>query len=74
MYLEFDPKRPLSEFLNFIRANRFDVVDFQMNKNKLTKNLGQCAILSLESQTKRTHEEMMELIGTAPGVQFMEEL
>lgn len=74
LYLEFDPKKPLSHFLQYIRAHEFDIVDLQMNKNKLLKEVGQCAIISVESKTKRTHDEMLTTISGAPGVMHIEEL
>lgn len=74
LYLEFDAKRPMSEFLNYIRQQEMDVVDLQINKSKIAKNITQCALLSVESQKKRSHVEILELIRGAPGVQFMEEL
>ncbi len=74
VYIEFDAKRPMSEFLNYIRNAQFDIVDIQLNKNKIAKNMCQCALLSVESQIKRSHENMIEVISNAPGVLFIEEM
>lgn len=72
VYVEFEPDKSLSQFLQYIRFQQFNIVDIQMNKNKLT--IGQCAILSVESQIKRAHDDIIEIIGNAPGILFWEEL
>ncbi len=74
IYLEFDNKKPLSEFLTYIRKNQFDIVDMQIGKNKYAKDMGLYALITLTSKVRRPHHEMLALISGSPGVKFIEEL
>lgn len=74
IYLEFDNKKPFSEFLIYIRKNHFEIVDIQIAKNKYAKDIGFYAIVSLTSKIRLPHHEMISLINSAPGVKFIEEL
>lgn len=74
VYAEFDGKNVFGEFLEFIRKNEFDVSDIQMSKNKFAKGSNLSAILTVKSNTKRTHSEMMEILSSAPGVNHLEKL
>lgn len=74
IYFELDARNPFSDFLSYIRGNQFDIIDMEINKNKLAKDIRLYGVISLESQVKRTHEEMLSLIYSAPGVKFIQEL
>lgn len=74
VYMEFGGKRPFSGFLIYARENLFEVTDIQVNKNKYLKDVELCVILTLKSQVKRTHDQMMELISQAEGILYLEEM
>lgn len=74
VYLEFDGKKMFSNFLTCARDNGFEVSNIQMNKNKHMKDSELSVVLTLESQIKRTQEEMLSVISNMEGVDFIEKL
>ena len=74
VYLEFDGKKMFSTFLTYARENEFDVTNIEISKNKHIKSGELSVVLTLESQTKRTQEEMLSIIGSIEGVSFIEKL
>jgi putative Mg2+ transporter-C (MgtC) family protein len=72
VYLEFDKKHPLSDFLIYAREHQLSVSDIQMTKNKMLKDKAISATLVLKSEIPRSHTEILELIRNAQGVQFVE--
>ena len=71
VYIEYT-KYPFSKFLKYARENQFDITDMQMNKNKFVKDIDMSVVLTVKSQKKRTHDEMMEILSNAPGVEYIE--
>ena len=74
VYLEFNGKKPFSSFLTYARENDFTVSNIQINKNKHSKTRELSVVLTLESHTKRTQEEMLSIIGSMEEVSFVEKL
>lgn len=74
VYLEFDGKKMFSTFLTCARENGFEVSNMQISKNKHIKTGELSVVLTLESQTKRTQEEMLAVIGNIEGVSFIEKI
>lgn len=74
VYMEFDGKKMFSTFLIYARENEFDVTNIEISKNKHIKSGELSVVLTLESQTKRTQEEMLSIIGSIEGVSFIEKL
>ncbi|MDR3283812.1 MAG: MgtC/SapB family protein [Treponema sp.] len=72
VYLEFDKKRPFSDFLYYTREHNLSISDIHITKNKLLKDKAISATLILKSEEPRTHSEILELIKQAEGVQFVE--
>ena len=74
VYLEFDGRKSFGTFLRGVREMGFDVFNIQLNKNKYSKNRELNVVLTLQSQKKRTQEEILTLIGEIEGVSFVERL
>lgn len=74
VYLEMDGKKTLGDFLTYARELQFNVFNIQVNKNKYSKNRELSVVLTLESQKRRTQEEMLAAIGEIEGVSFVEKL
>ena len=74
IYVEFDGKAELRQFLAFAREEDFNVTDVQVSKNKLLDKTTFCAVQMLKSRVKRSHGEMTDILSGAPGVQHLEEL
>ncbi len=65
IYAEFDEKHQFSEFLAYLKRENFDVSDVQISKNRFaTESL--CALLTVHSNVKRSHAEMMEIFTKGP--------
>ena len=45
-----------------------------MNKNKYAKDGEMCVILNIECKEKRSHDEVLGIIGSIEGVDYVEEL
>lgn len=65
IYSEFDGKDKFSEFMEYLRSQKFDISDVQISKNKFAKGT-LCAILTLHSLEKRSVAEMMRIINEGP--------
>ncbi len=63
IYVEFDAKNRFGKFLEYLRANHFDVSHVQILKNKFSKGT-LCAVLTLHSNVKRSSTEMMDVINS----------
>lgn len=74
LYIEFAGKKPFSTFLMYARENHLEIMDLQINKNKLAKDMGMSVILTVKSQVKREHSEILEMIEGVEGVQYIEEM
>lgn len=74
VYMEFDTKKKFSTFLKVARENKFDITSMEMNKNKHVKEGELSVVLTVESQIKRTHGEMLDTISGIEGVSFIEEV
>ena len=72
IYLEFNNHDyPFSHFLDYAKENQFELVNFQINQ-ETGKNTSYT--LTIASNRKRTHAEMLLILSEANGVQYIEEL
>lgn len=74
VYVEFRGKKTFSSFITYAREHQMEVTNIQMNKNKYAKDVDICAVITLESQVKRPHQEMMMILTQAEGVTYVEEM
>lgn len=74
LYLEYSAQVPLSRFLEYARAHRFDISGVQVTKNKLLPTTAVSVVFTAQSLVRRTHAEMTEILSAAPGVEHLEEL
>lgn len=74
VYMEFNGKKTFSNFLEDARDNGLDITDIQMTQNKHVKERELCVVLTINSNIKRTHSQMLALIGEMDGVKYVEEL
>ncbi len=72
LYIEFNNKSPFSDFLQYARKKEFDISNLQFSKESDECTI--CALLTAKSIIKRTHTEMIEVLGHAPGVGFIDEI
>lgn len=74
LYAELKEGVPFSAFLDYAREHRFALTEIQLSKNKFPEDVGLCVLFTAKSEEPRTHLEMMELLGNAPGVHRLEEV
>jgi putative Mg2+ transporter-C (MgtC) family protein len=74
LYLEFNKKHPFSDFLQYARENKISVTDIQLSKNKFLKKMAFGVTVVVKSEVPRLRSEVIKLIQSAEGVQFLEEL
>lgn len=72
LYIEFNNIAPFSDFMNYARCKEFEISNLQLCKEGDVTAF--CAVLTAKSRINRTHAEMAEVLGTAPGVGFIEEI
>ncbi|MBQ7841255.1 MAG: MgtC/SapB family protein [Lachnospiraceae bacterium] len=80
LYIEYNGgKGAFSEFLEYARENQFDVTNIQVSQEEFYhKDKGKQKTLSytltVVSNIKRTHAEMIDVLTKARGIQYIEEL
>lgn len=80
VYIEYNGhKNTFSEFLQYAKENRFDVTNIQVSQEEVYhKEKGKqktvCYIVTIVSEIKRSHAEMIDILMQAKGIQYMEEL
>jgi len=74
VYLEYSSLKNFSHFLAAIREHDLEVIDVQMNGNRSSREGDMCIIMNIESRTKRQHEEVLAIIKSIDGVDYVEEL
>ena len=80
LYIEYtEGKNSFSEFLQYAKENQFDVTNIQVSRDGYYhKEKGKqrivSYILTIQSKTKRSHAEMIDVLMQARGIQYIEEL
>lgn len=75
VYMEYESRFALSTLLEFAKKSDLYISDIQINKSKMDKG-GELlnVVLGVKSAQKRTHTEIIELLSSAQGVLYIEEL
>lgn len=74
IYLEYTASKNFSNFLKEVRSHSLEVISIQMNGNRASQEGDLCIIMNIESHEKREHEEVLSIIGSIDGVDYVEEL
>jgi len=80
IYIEYNgAKSAFSEFLVYARENQFEVSSVQASQEEYYhkekgKQRTNSYTLSVKSNVKRTHAEMIDILSKAKGIQYIEEL
>lgn len=80
VYIEYNGyKNTFSEFLQYAKENRFDVTNIQVSQEEVYhKDKGKqktvSYIVTIVSEVKRSHAEMIDILMQAKGIQYIEEL
>lgn len=80
VYIEYNgAKSTFSEFLQYAKEHHFDVTNIQVSQEEFFhkekgKQKSVSYILTVVSDVKRTHAEMIDVLAQAKGIQYIEEL
>ena len=82
VYIEYNGyKNSFSEFLQYAKENRFEVTNIQVSQEEMfhkekdkEKQRTISYIVTIVSDVKRTHAEMIDILMHAKGIQYIEEL
>lgn len=73
-YVELKPQVPLGVFIRFVREQKIDSTNLQIESD-LTQNDGAIAfVVTLKATCKQSHEDMIRLLKTMNGLAYIEEL
>ena len=73
-YVELKPQVPLGVFIRFVREQKIDSTNLQIESD-LTQNDGSIAfVVTLKATCKQSHEDMIRLLKTMNGLAYIEEL
>lgn len=80
LYIEYNgAKSAFSEFLQYAKENQFDITNIQVSQEEFfhkekEKQRSICYTLTVVSNVKRTHAEMIDILTNAKGIRYIEEL
>lgn len=74
IYVELDSMNSSRKFLSTIRDKKFTIIETHINKSDAVVAEGYCLDISIRIPKKATHDEVVELLSTFPGVFLVEEL
>ena len=80
VYIEYNGyKNSFSDFLQYAKENQFEVTNIQVSQEEMIhkekdKQKTVCYIVTIVSDVKRTHAEMIDILMQAKGIQYIEEL
>lgn len=74
IYVEFASIKQLSIFMEASRQSNLEVHNMEISKTRIPDDFSVAAILLLKSEKKKKHSELLEKLGSLPGVRYIEEL
>jgi hypothetical protein len=74
VYIELDASVSLGSFLREVRRNEMDASNLQRETEPNKENGSRAYTLTLKSQKRCHHEEMIEKLSSISGVAFIDEL
>lgn len=80
VYIEYnEAKNAFSEFIQYAKENQFEIMNVQVSRDEVfSKEKGKqrivSYILTVKSNVKRNHAEMIDVLMQAKGAQYIEEL
>jgi len=74
IYLEYTGKKNFSTLLGEVRARGLEITNIQMNKNHFANEGELCLIINVESKEKRSHADILAILTSIDGVDYVEEL
>ncbi len=74
LYVELDLSASLGSFISYAKQNGIQLADIQVVKNQLGDKGEIAALLSATAGQSQTHDEVVQTLGLAPGLNYIEEV
>lgn len=74
LYIEFAAKEPFRNFIDYSREMNIDIFNVQMQKDKLGNERALSVILVAHSDDVIRSDDIVDILGNGPGVEYIEEL
>lgn len=74
IYLEYTGDKNFSVLLGEVRSRGLEITNIQMNKNNYGNDGELCLIINVESKEKRSHADILAILTSIDGVDYVEEL
>ena len=74
IYLEYTGDKNFSVLLGEVRSRGLEITNIQMNKNNYGNDGELCLIINVESKEKRSHADILAILTSIEGVDYVEEL
>ena len=74
LYVELDASFGLGSFISYAKKNSIQLSDIQVVKNQLGGKEETAALLSAKAGQNQSHEDVIETLGLAPGLNYIEEV
>lgn len=72
LFIVFESFQFFRVFMQKTKANGFNVIDFEMDKTGLNKELA--TYITLNLRAKRNHESVIDMLSSYPGIMMIEEI
>lgn len=74
VYIEFEERKNIGEFLRYVRDCGFEVIDMQPINTKVSKNGPVSVLIILKKSKSQLRETILNEIAVGPGVSYVEEV
>lgn len=74
LYVELEDVKSVSAFFNFIKEHKMRVVDIDLSKGQKMTEGNVMALLTIKSDKKRNHVDIIEILSRCEGICYIEEI
>lgn len=74
LYMEFKKMSDLGAFMEYVKANGMKISEIEMTKSNNVEDIGVAVLLTLRSEKKHPHTEVIRMLYEANGVLYVEEI
>lgn len=74
IYTEVDEIGDISILIDYLRKNNMSVSDIQITKSKSHGDIGAVALMTIKTEEKEDHKEIVERLGSVNGIRYIYEI
>ena len=74
LYIEFDTSTGLGAIISFAKQNGIQLSDIQVIKNQFGGKTESAALLTARALQGQPHDDMLQMLGVAPGMNYIDEV